>query len=169
MNWEAIGAVGEVGGAIAVVATLVYLARQIQSGTRAAAAATTWDASRLLAEYHGRMNQRPELASILFRGYAGPDGLDDQERMQFLAMTAEIFHIMEGLYRQWRLGFLSDEAWRPIERGLRRQLQTSLIDEWWASEMAVLSDEFRHYVDSIRDASDESDWKARDVSREPRS
>ena len=27
MNWEAIGAMGEVAGAIAVVATLVYLAR----------------------------------------------------------------------------------------------------------------------------------------------
>ena len=32
MNWEAIGAVGEIFGAIAVLATLVYLARQISQG-----------------------------------------------------------------------------------------------------------------------------------------
>ncbi len=32
MNWEAIGAVGEVGGAIAVVATLVYVALQVRRG-----------------------------------------------------------------------------------------------------------------------------------------
>ena len=34
MNWEAIGAVGEVVGAIAVVATLVYLATQIRQNTK---------------------------------------------------------------------------------------------------------------------------------------
>ena len=33
MNWEAIGAVGEVAGAIAVVLTLVYLSRQIRHST----------------------------------------------------------------------------------------------------------------------------------------
>ena len=35
MNWEAIGAVGEVGGAIAVVVTLVYLAGQLKQNTNA--------------------------------------------------------------------------------------------------------------------------------------
>ena len=35
MDWEAIGALGEVGGAIAVVATLVYLSLQIRNSTKA--------------------------------------------------------------------------------------------------------------------------------------
>jgi flagellar biogenesis protein FliO len=30
MNWEAIGAVGKIFGAIAVIATLIYLAKQIR-------------------------------------------------------------------------------------------------------------------------------------------
>ena len=30
MNWDAIGAIGEIVGAAAVVATLVYLSRQVQ-------------------------------------------------------------------------------------------------------------------------------------------
>ena len=32
-NWEAIGAVGEIGGAVAVVLTLFYLAKQIRQNT----------------------------------------------------------------------------------------------------------------------------------------
>ena len=36
MNWEAIGAVGEIVGAITVFATLIYLAIQIKHGARAA-------------------------------------------------------------------------------------------------------------------------------------
>jgi len=35
MNWEAIGAVAEVGGAAAVVATWVYFAKQVRQNTSA--------------------------------------------------------------------------------------------------------------------------------------
>ena len=35
MKWEAIGAIGEVAGALAVVATLIYLAGQIRSNAKA--------------------------------------------------------------------------------------------------------------------------------------
>ena len=34
MNWDAIGAVGEIIGALAVVVTLAYLAVQIRASTR---------------------------------------------------------------------------------------------------------------------------------------
>ncbi|MDA1372383.1 MAG: hypothetical protein O2971_16680 [Proteobacteria bacterium] len=42
MNWEAIGAIGEILGAFAVVATLVYLATQIRYAKEAAS-----DANRI--------------------------------------------------------------------------------------------------------------------------
>ena len=35
MNWEAIGAIGEISGALAVVLTLLYLARQISESRKA--------------------------------------------------------------------------------------------------------------------------------------
>ncbi len=35
MNWDAISAIGEIVGAIAVVVTLIYLGRQIRQGTKA--------------------------------------------------------------------------------------------------------------------------------------
>ncbi len=35
MNWEAIGAIGELLGAMAVVISLVYVASQVKSGTQA--------------------------------------------------------------------------------------------------------------------------------------
>ena len=38
MNWEAIGAIGEISGALAVVLTLLYLARQIQESRKATVA-----------------------------------------------------------------------------------------------------------------------------------
>ena len=40
MNWEALGAIGEIVGAVAVIATLGYLAVQIRQNTRSVRAAT---------------------------------------------------------------------------------------------------------------------------------
>ena len=40
MNWEAIGAVGEVAGAIGVIVTLAFLATQIRQNTTVAKATT---------------------------------------------------------------------------------------------------------------------------------
>ena len=44
MNWEAIGAVGEVAGAVGVILTLAYLARQMRVNTVALQNETTRDA-----------------------------------------------------------------------------------------------------------------------------
>jgi hypothetical protein len=34
MNWQAIGAIGEIGGAVAVLVSLIYLATQIRQNTK---------------------------------------------------------------------------------------------------------------------------------------
>jgi hypothetical protein len=66
MNWDAIGAVGEVIGAIAVVCSIVYLAIQIRQGTSATAAGNmnSWTADYnqlLMALYYDPSD------SVLFR------------------------------------------------------------------------------------------------------
>ena len=40
MNWDAIGAIGEVSGAVAVVVTLIYLAGQLRQNTQALRSST---------------------------------------------------------------------------------------------------------------------------------
>ncbi len=159
MNWDAIGAMGEVGGAIAVVATLAYLAKQIRSGTHAAVAATTWQASQAMAELHGRANSRPDLARLWLAGLGDPDTLSGEELPQFVTIVAENFHLLEGLYRQWRLGYLPDESWRPVARVIRRLLQSRLVNEWWNTEMGAHSEEFRAYATSLIEGDDESKWQ----------
>jgi Zn-dependent membrane protease YugP len=55
MNWDAIGAIGEIIGAVAVVFSLIYLATQIRISNRA---------SRQAAEQNLLDNQRTWLARI---------------------------------------------------------------------------------------------------------
>ena len=77
MNWEAIGAIGELFGAIAVVATLMYLARQMRQDARATTGETmgSW-----LADYNNMLLEilrDPEVARICRQGLTDFEQLDE--------------------------------------------------------------------------------------------
>jgi len=61
MTWNALAAIGEIVGAIAVVVTLLYLAQQIRQSTRAAAIAALRDTTAQWnhLEQHARHVARP--------------------------------------------------------------------------------------------------------------
>ena len=84
MNWEAIGAVGEIVGALGVLATLVYLATQIRENSRilgAASLQSVLDGPR--DRYFLPMATSGELCEIFARRLNSLDQLDDSEKRRF--------------------------------------------------------------------------------------
>ena len=65
MDWEAIGAIGEVGGAIAVVATLLLLYRQIRQSSEVTIAQVDMMAKDQMAYLTSIPTRTPDLARIL--------------------------------------------------------------------------------------------------------
>ena len=59
MNWEAIGAIGEIVGGVGVIATLIYLAVQIRQNTRSVEAATYQSVAESLADASYRLIGAP--------------------------------------------------------------------------------------------------------------
>ena len=59
LNWEAIGALGEIVGAVAVIATLVYLAIQIRQVINSVQGATELEAAKLFSDYHAQIAKSP--------------------------------------------------------------------------------------------------------------
>ena len=102
MNWEAIGAVGELVGALAVVMTLAYLALQIrQSNTVARADAY----SRVIdghVRHHRALNASPESIDVFGLGLADYHSLDKTQQGLFLNFTS----VTPAMYRimYWSLG-----------------------------------------------------------------
>ena len=65
MNWDALGAVGEIVGAAAVLATLIYLARQVTHSVNLARAQQN---KGLMDSYHGwneLIANNPAMAEVL--------------------------------------------------------------------------------------------------------
>ncbi len=67
MNWDAIGAIAETLGAVAVVVTILYLARETRRGAQAINATSARDAAQQISEWHREVARDPELKRILLR------------------------------------------------------------------------------------------------------
>jgi len=67
MNWEAIGAIGEIIGAAAVLGSLIYLAVQIRQNTRSVEANTMQDLSEGYKGIYLTIATDPILAPIFVK------------------------------------------------------------------------------------------------------
>ena len=135
MNWEAIGAVGEVLGAAGVIITLAYLALQIRQNSehiehnvrsqRLAASASM---------HHDVMQIRlafvtdPELLRIMGQGRTDPSALQPAERSRFFVMCTLLFEQLEFAFERRREG-LAD--WSSFEHYLRDYTRSPGVQLWW--------------------------------------
>ncbi len=116
MNWEIVASTGEWAGAIAVVATLFYLARQIQQQNQIA----RYNAWESIFQGFNQNNQliasSPEVAELALRGINDPEKLSDSQSAQWLSLYRTYFNHMQRAYKAYQLGYLTDDEWGELAR-----------------------------------------------------
>jgi hypothetical protein len=114
MNWEAIGAVAEIVGATAVVASLLYLSVQVRQNT---AAATTQTYDSVIAGFNSvnaLVIAKDEVAGIFQRGTTDPSSLSDSEAIRFAFLMRSWSNQWLKLLRLRQRGALSQAEWEPF-------------------------------------------------------
>ena len=89
VNWEAIGAIGEVVGAAGVIASLLYLAVQIRGDARAKRATTVHQQSEAFRSFLKMIATDDELGSIYLRGLRDFESLDESASVRKVAPGTE--------------------------------------------------------------------------------
>jgi len=83
MNWEAIGAIGQIVGAVLVGITLIYLAVQLRQNTSALKSSAFLTISTLMSSTMEVWATESDLAPLLIKAQAGLDDLSPAERARF--------------------------------------------------------------------------------------
>lgn len=146
MNWDAVGAIGEIAGAVAVVLTLFYLASQIRQNT----AALNTEARRASRDGgHAElftMVGNPELVLSIVR----EEPLTDREQVALSAFLFAMMRTREYAWGQYRDGAIDDAQWQTEENVIRFVLDASRTRDWWITfGRAIYSDEFSGFVDEL--------------------
>jgi hypothetical protein len=112
MNWQAIGAIGEIIGGIAVIATLVYLALQLRQYSLGVNSATIQQNMIAFNELNRMLVDDPSLAEAFERGTTDPGSLSDEDSARYLWLLRSYVNLYENLYEQYRRGTCPEDFWR---------------------------------------------------------
>jgi hypothetical protein len=149
MNWEAIGAIGEVLGAAAVVVTLGYLAVQIRQNSQAVKNSA---AQSLLSEANESLRvaaSDPATARAVILGQTLFDELSEGEKAQFITWTFAWMRTVEQAYLQYAQGYIDEELWEGHMAHHRQMIQARAIKKWWSQRRCFFSQNFQNYMDEV--------------------
>ena len=151
MNWEAIGATGEVVGAMAVIFTLVFLAIQIRSNTNAIRANAQYDIQIRLSDISFQIGYSPENSAIWSKI------LDEKlsETDLSIAELEQVHWVIRGLlvtyiaaFASYQKGMMPEEQWRIDRDFIRRFVNLPLVKPIIEVEVqqGIINPEFRREV-----------------------
>jgi hypothetical protein len=148
MNRQAIGAVGEILGAFAVVVSLVYLATQIRTQNREACRAAMHDIYNGFRESTSPMMDR-EMAEIVVRGHKEFDALSETETLRLLIGGTNMPRTWEEAYIRHEEGVLDDRMWVTMLSYYGLLLSARGFHGVWQRRKQCFDSKFRAFVNGL--------------------
>lgn len=161
LNWNAIGAIGEMLGAVGVIASLLYLAIQVKGDREATGANTIQMRATAAREAQLAVATSDHLAPILasvYRDGSWPQlrgvmtdqlGLDDEAATRLHAYWQMIIRQAEGTFRMP----MTDSEREELLRGMASTVLTGPMEIWWdAAKKTVAGHDFVTSIDRRRES-----------------
>ena len=148
VNWDAIGAVGEIVGAGAVVVSLVYLAMQIRTQNNETRFGAMHDISVGYRDTLATVADG-EMATIIDKAIDSYDSLSRVEVLRLIAGVGRIFRVWEEAYLLYESGRLNDRTWEPMVRQFNGYLDVEPFRRVWELRKRYYDESFAKYVDSL--------------------
>jgi hypothetical protein len=132
MNLQDLGAIGEMISAIAVIASVLYLAVQIRHGLHGYQSVITQETTNHFSRLQLEVASDEKLSEILWRSYHNEElNSQDTFRLNFLLSSYMISY--ENMYYQSRTNMLSVESYLPRRVAMAALLATPAAWRWWQS------------------------------------
>ena len=148
MNWEAIGAVGEVLGAVGVILTLGYLAMQIRQNTAmmtAQSVQASVDATQRVLLFRA---ENPDLRAVLRKARNNEDLSGDEFELLVAYLQATFMNFQARLQHNTR-GIFDASVNESYERILVDYLEQPYVQRWWKYARSLYGDSFCEHCDQI--------------------
>lgn len=143
-----LGSVGELVGAIATVATLIYLSIQIRANTYAVRSAAAQSVHEAFATWYRMLAADADLAQIAANGLRDYSSLSETDKARFVATFMAFLSCSQDAFIKWREGSLSPELWSGWELVMMNLVIPPGGQEFWQERGYLFGKEFREYVEN---------------------
>lgn len=139
---------GEIAGALGVVASLLYLAVQVRQNARHVRSSAADTAVATLVNWLSPLLQNPDSWDVFWRGSLDLEGLSEQDRTRFLPMAFLWLKTVEGVYLKYHDGFLDPPVWEGWSVILHSYNQHPGIRAYWEERRPAFAASFGEWMDS---------------------
>ena len=146
MNWDAIGAIGEIAGAIAVVASLFYVGLQVRQSSTAIRGQTFESLSTTLAELAVQTTMEPEITEVVQKAVSNQE-LTPEQDARFVAMFQANLRVVSAAHYQYALGLRDLDQLRDLTYSTTLTINSKVGARVWGARRKHLPPDFVAYME----------------------
>jgi hypothetical protein len=144
MNWDALGAIAELIGAIAVVVSIVYLATQIRLSNTLALTQTRRDMLHAVQQELYKIVDYPEIFDAFHK-----ETLTREEKIRLNEWLIADLRGREFEWMQHRDGSIDQGTFESYKAAVTVNLGTPRTRNWWQVNRPLFDPKFAEFVDSV--------------------
>lgn len=150
MNWDAIGALAELAGALGVILTLIYLSYQLRQNTRALGSTADHHFTDRLDSYWDFCAQHASIIGPIIENETPYEKTTPEERLVYDAYMMKAFYVTEELLLNYEDGVISKKRFEAKAGGFKVSFRSPGNRESWQRLQSSMSftDEFRHFMNN---------------------
>lgn len=149
MNWDAISAVSQMIGSIAVVVSVLYLAFQLRSSTKVAKVAAQDAAASALRDVTKPFMENAELGRLWRAGLEDLSKLSGDDQARFFHATHQFLKALETIHFHYTYGLLDAQLWHGWRELLRHYVASPGIAHYLEIRGDVFSERFRTFLSQL--------------------
>ena len=155
MNWEAIGAIGELFGGVVVVLTIIYLSQQVRQSNKFAKAEAERDIQSQWTAITDVVLRDSETREVLRKGVDSFDTLSGSERTAYSVYLSHVINHLEMVLKMERDGLVSDDVAGTYKNVVAQIVGTPGGREYWKVGKNLYQDLSTNHIESfIKDSPD---------------
>lgn len=149
MNWEVVGAVAELLGAVGVILSLVYLGGQIRHNTKTAQSAILESAGTRSLNLAKFIASEADLSDLVSGGLSGEKELTARETNRLNTVFIVAMRSYEITHAHHESGLLSTDQFLAMKENLRSWLVSPHFEAYWAVALNSYNTLFREMVNKM--------------------
>ncbi|MBL4783691.1 MAG: hypothetical protein JKX92_15770 [Porticoccaceae bacterium] len=156
MSLQNLSAISEIIAALAVVISLIYVAkqirqnnRQLEENTHAARASSIFSGLQLISDSRMAIFNNSEMADICYRGFENPEDLSDVETLRFRLLFSNVADALFNTFSQTKASGFSPETWAAQEIMAARIIGTAGGRWFWSNYGHEYREDFQIEIDRI--------------------
>lgn len=148
MNWDAVGAIAELVGALGVIGSLIYVASQVRASTAASRVESKLRMTEQMVNYTDLLIGAPELNELIIDGRKGLDSLSKSEHLLFSNLCLKACWYLSAGFFMYQQKSISGDDWHEIKTIAIYWGKSRGFQEWWSKRGRLsFTGKFADFID----------------------